>query len=714
MAARTVGNARTARAAGKRLRLLRFLADRGATIRCIGDPHQLASIEAGGADIDMAATAPDATLTLTHVVRFNSSAEATASLQLREGDPTALGWYLDNGRIHSGHEGAVHDDAFVAWTADHLAGRDTIMLAATHDVVTELNARARADRLARTGNPVGAQSMLCDGLAASIGDTIRTRRNNPKLRLGERDWVRNGYTWTVTAVHNDGSLTAIRHKPGPRLGHSVRLPPTTLPSTCASGTRQRPIPRKESPPKPATSRSPDVNHCNSFTSQSPAESTPTTSTSRPPWTVQKAHSGPNQRSIHAPPSRFCCASSVAMVRKSRRNSMLRKALDPHRRIGRALDIYLDSIGVAAENALGLEGLERLDVDAEAMLAHLTDCPAYPVLRQHLAVIALSGRDPITELRTAKNARELDTADDVAAVLDWRLDPTGAHSTGHGPLPWAAGIPDGLRSEHDTTQLAARARIVTDLADQIHTDAAVWTPATVPRWARRLPGTDRQLVQDLAVWRASLHIDDRDLRPTGPLRHTVLEREQQQQLETRLTDILGDAHLPANRWAPVVKRVAPRVVTDPWWPTIAANIETAHHAGIDIETRLTDAARTRPLPDEMPAAALWSRLELDRSPADAPSADHTNNPSAENPTGRDTTPFPPAEVRTDLVGNEEVLWDPAVEIPSAAPDTDVADHHHLAEEAVEIHHQYVWSTPEDVGFDIDDGMTTWQPDIDFGL
>ncbi|MEV2226941.1 AAA family ATPase [Nocardia vinacea] len=115
----------------KRLRLLRFLHDRGATIRCIGDPRQLASIEAGGADTDMDATSPEAAMTLTHVVRFASNAEATASLQLREGDPAALGWYLDNGRIHAGHTGATHDDTYTAWITDHRrsrhhhVGRDT-------------------------------------------------------------------------------------------------------------------------------------------------------------------------------------------------------------------------------------------------------------------------------------------------------------------------------------------------------------------------------------------------------------------------------------------------------------------------------------------------------------------------------------------------------------------------------------------------------------
>ncbi|WP_288047895.1 MobF family relaxase, partial [Nocardia sp.] len=148
----------------KRLRLLQFLTDRGATIRCIGDDHQLPSIEAGGADTDMHTAAPEHTLTLTHVVRFASTAEASASLSLREGDPAALGWYLDNHRIHAGHVGATHDDTYTNWATDHLAGRDTIMLAANHEVVTALNERARVDRLAREGGVFGAEVRLADGL----------------------------------------------------------------------------------------------------------------------------------------------------------------------------------------------------------------------------------------------------------------------------------------------------------------------------------------------------------------------------------------------------------------------------------------------------------------------------------------------------------------------------------------------------------------------
>ncbi|MEU2032785.1 MobF family relaxase [Nocardia amamiensis] len=599
----------------KRLRLLRFLTDRGATIRCIGDDHQLPAIEAGGADADMNAAAPEHTLTLTHVVRFASTAEATASLQLREGDPAALGWYLDNARVHAGHLGATQDDAYTAWAGDHLAGGDSIMLAATHEVVTALNGRARADRIARAGGVVGAEVTLADRLSASVGDTIRTRRNNPRLRLGAHDWVRNGYAWTITAVHDDGSLTATHRRSGGQHGQSVRLPAdyvaahvrlgyaATIDSaqgitadTChvaLTGTESR------QQLYVAMTRGVHANHAY----------------------IPTALDG-DEGSFWSEPAVFPRTAVEVLLRivgrdgaQKSAHTHLRDALDPRMRIGRALDIYLDAIGVAAEVALGPDGLQRIDAAADGLRPNLTDSPAYPVLRQHLATIALSGRDPIAALHAAAGARELDTADDVAAVLDWRLDPSAAHSTGTGPLPWTHGILRGLREDFDATQLAPRARILGDLAAQIRRDVQRWTPSTAPSWARPLVGVDPGLLGELAVWRAALHVDDRDMRPTGPPRYAALEREYQQLLDARVTDALGDIHLPVNTWADTVERLDARVVTDPYWPVLADKIALADRAGIDIASLLTDAAARRPLPDEMPAAALWSRLELEPSALD---------------------------------------------------------------------------------------------------
>ncbi|MFI9410118.1 MobF family relaxase [Nocardia gamkensis] len=600
----------------KRLRLLQFLAQRGATVRCIGDDHQLPSIEAGGADADMHAAAPDQTLTLTHVVRFASSAEATASLQLRAGDPAALGWYLDNGRVHGGHHGATHDDAFTAWMNDHLAGRAAIMLAANHEVVTALNARARADRLARAGGTVEAECALADGLAASVGDTIRTRRNNRRLRIGAHDWVRNGDTWTVTAVHDDGSVSATRvHSKNKEPGQQVRFPADYVGAHVRLGYAAT--------IDSAQGITADACHVALTGGESRQQLyvAMTRGVHANHAYIPTALDG-SEGSFWSEPAVFPRTAVEGLVRilgrdgaQKSAHTQLRDALDPHTRIGRALDIYLDAIGVAAEAALGPVGLEHIDQAAEALRRHLTDSPAYPVLRQHLAMLALSGRDPVAALHTAAAARELDTADDVAAVLDWRLDPTGTHSTGTGPFPWAHGIPRGLRDDMDSTQLTARARIVTDLAAQIRADVQAWTPGTAPHWARPLVGADPALLGELAVWRATLHVDDRDIRPTGPTRYSALEREHQQLLDARVTDAIGDVHRPVNRWAPSLQRLDARIVADPYWPVLADKLDLADRAGLDIETLLTDAAALPPLPDEMPAAALWSRLELEPSALD---------------------------------------------------------------------------------------------------
>ncbi|MFE7720820.1 MobF family relaxase [Nocardia rhizosphaerihabitans] len=604
----------------KRLRLLQFLSTRGATVRCIGDDRQLAAIEAGGADADMAAVSPEQSVTLSHVVRFASTGEATASIGLREGDPAALAWYLDNDRIHAGHAGSVYDDAYTAWAADHNAGRDAVMLAQTHEVVTALNARARADRLTRTRTQPDTEVVLADRLRASVGDTVRTRRNNPTLRFGDTDWVRNGYSWTVTDVHDDGSLTVTHRHSGVDSERSVHLPveyvrahvhlgyATTIDSAqgITADTCHVALSGHESRQQfyVAMTRGIHANHAYVVTALDGAEGSIYTEPALYPRTAVEilqrvlARDGA-QKSAH---------------------TQLRDALDPVLRIGLAVDIYLDTLGLAAEHALGAEGLDALDRVADTIHPDLTDSPAYPVLRQHLALIALSGADPVAALRAAADARELDTADDPAAVLDWRLDPTGAHSAGAGPLAQTSGLPNRVADQALTAPVRARERIVADLAQQIRHTARRWTPATAPTWARPLLGTDPGLLGELAVWRAGLHIPDTDLRPTGPARYTDLERHHQKRLDQQVVDAYGDPTLPRNRWAQVVDGIDTRISTDAYWPVVADKIDLADRAGLDITTLLTDAAAQRPLPDEMPAAALWARLELEPSALDITGTD----------------------------------------------------------------------------------------------
>jgi hypothetical protein len=74
--------------------------------------------------------------------------------------------------------------------------------------VRELNARARADRVA-AGQVTQDGVDVAGGATAGVGDRVLTRQNNRHLVAGRR-WVRNGDRWTVTATRPDGSMTVKR------------------------------------------------------------------------------------------------------------------------------------------------------------------------------------------------------------------------------------------------------------------------------------------------------------------------------------------------------------------------------------------------------------------------------------------------------------------------------------------------------------------------
>jgi hypothetical protein len=87
---------------------VRFAIDRGASVRLIGDDQQLAAIGAGGVLRDIKNS--HGALQLTELHRFSDPAEAQASLILRDGDPSALGFYLDHGRVHVGDLAKITED----------------------------------------------------------------------------------------------------------------------------------------------------------------------------------------------------------------------------------------------------------------------------------------------------------------------------------------------------------------------------------------------------------------------------------------------------------------------------------------------------------------------------------------------------------------------------------------------------------------------------
>jgi conjugative relaxase-like TrwC/TraI family protein len=199
-----------------------FIVRRGGSVRLVGDDQQLAAIGAGGVLRDIAHT--HGAVRLTELHRFTDPAEGFASLALRDGRPEALGYYLDQRRVHVGDLTTLTDDVFTAWQTDRSSGLDAIMLAPTRELVSQLNQRARAHRLGAEPDSNQRETwrlaMLADGNPASVGEQVITRTNNRTLRLTASDWVKNGDRWTVLKVTGNGDLTVRHH----RNRRTVRLP----------------------------------------------------------------------------------------------------------------------------------------------------------------------------------------------------------------------------------------------------------------------------------------------------------------------------------------------------------------------------------------------------------------------------------------------------------------------------------------------------------
>lgn len=193
----------------------------GAKLLLVGDAAQMQPIDSGGA-FGMLANERDDTPTLIDVRRFTAGWERTASLGLRLGDDAVLEDYAAHDRIISGSYEQMVDAAYSAWRADTAAGRRTILVAETLQAVTELNERARYDRV--TAGQVAATGIrLHDGTTAGAGDLVITRKIDRRLTTG-RGWVKNNDRWSVTATHLDGSLTVRRMDS--RAATRVRLPAT--------------------------------------------------------------------------------------------------------------------------------------------------------------------------------------------------------------------------------------------------------------------------------------------------------------------------------------------------------------------------------------------------------------------------------------------------------------------------------------------------------
>ena len=99
----------------------------------VGDDRQRAASGAGGVLRDIETT--HGAVTLTEVLRFTDPTEGQASLALRAGDPSAVGFYADRSRVHAVTGDTAADAVYQGWAADTAAGVDSVMIAPTLEMV---------------------------------------------------------------------------------------------------------------------------------------------------------------------------------------------------------------------------------------------------------------------------------------------------------------------------------------------------------------------------------------------------------------------------------------------------------------------------------------------------------------------------------------------------------------------------------------------------
>ena len=190
----------------------------GARVIATGDTAQLGAVEAGGVFRLLAGEVP--TAELHEVRRFDAEWERQASVRLRAGDLAAVAGYDHHRRIRGGDAEAACDRAASMWLADHLRGKDVLLLAGSNAEAADLSRRVQA-KLIQMGSVGPPQAPLSDGNHAGIGDLVRARLNT-EIDAGGRQ-LTNRDTLTVTAFRGPDAVVRRQRLDGTWTG-TFRVP----------------------------------------------------------------------------------------------------------------------------------------------------------------------------------------------------------------------------------------------------------------------------------------------------------------------------------------------------------------------------------------------------------------------------------------------------------------------------------------------------------
>jgi hypothetical protein len=456
----------------------------------------------------------DSVSELTDIRRFASEWEKAASIELRLGNKAAIDDYDAHGRITEGTREVLLDAIYAAWKNDVDAGKSSLMIAGDSATVTELNARARADRVLE-GTVSNDGLLIADGQTAGVGDEVVTRQNNRLVTTG-RTWVKNGDRWLVTATNPDGSMALRRANgggevvlPADYVAHHVEL----AYATTAYRSQGRTTDTAHAVVSPATTR--EVLYVSATRGRESNSLYVDTTYDPDPVT---GHEPPiSQRTAQDVLASVLANSGADLSAHESLERAQLKAED-----FKVLAAEYETLAQEAQQHRFEELLARSGLGPER-LEEMRQSPAYGPLLAAVRDAEAHGLDVEETLPRLVAARSLDDTDDLAAVIRDRVD-RWAQVAGSerqagknliaGLIPRAVGVTDtdmarGLHEGAEALQRRAR-----ELAERAIDQNPLWLrqlgarpsdPLAAKRWL--------EAVKTIAAYREQWNIDD-DPRPLG--------------------------------------------------------------------------------------------------------------------------------------------------------------------------------------------------------
>ncbi len=176
--------------------LLTIADEASARVAFVGDRHQLPAVGRGGVlDHANAWAHPTAVVSLKKVHRFADPDYAELSLRMRKGEHAAA--VFDE--LHHRGQVAIHATEVERTAALAEVGAvGDLVIADRREHVSVLNAAIRHQRARQQD---GHSITTASGEQLGIGDRVATRRNDPDLRIANRQ------TWTIADINEVGGLT---------------------------------------------------------------------------------------------------------------------------------------------------------------------------------------------------------------------------------------------------------------------------------------------------------------------------------------------------------------------------------------------------------------------------------------------------------------------------------------------------------------------------